>query len=226
MNVLQLLTRRAKRLVMSGAQRRHALVGPAHLWQMKRDFQIQFLRRAGLAADHYLLDLGCGTLRGGIPLIGYLDEGHYFGIEARQEVLDEGRRELRDAGLEGKRPVLVCEPRLSQVRIDRTFDFIWAFSVLIHMSDDVLEDALRLVSQRLAPGGVFFANVNIGEQHDGSWQGFPVVSRRAQFYADACARHGLTIADVGSLHEHGHISGQKKQDRQRILKMTLAAAAH
>ena len=57
----------------------------------------------GLAPEHYLLDIGCGTLRGGIPLIAYLLNGHYFGIEMRADILDEGRTELAEAGLVGKR---------------------------------------------------------------------------------------------------------------------------
>ncbi len=28
---------------------RHALVGPPHLWRMKRDFQIEFLKKIGLS---------------------------------------------------------------------------------------------------------------------------------------------------------------------------------
>ena len=58
-------------------ERRHAMVGPAKLWKMKRDFQIKFLKKSGLLPKHYLLDIGCGTLRGGIPFIEYLDEKKY-----------------------------------------------------------------------------------------------------------------------------------------------------
>src|SRR5207237_3852901 len=78
-------------------ERRSAMVGPASLWQMKRDFQINFLRSMGLEPENYLLDIGCGVLRGGIPIIQYLAEGHYYGIEVRSDALEEGTRSLRDA---------------------------------------------------------------------------------------------------------------------------------
>jgi len=58
-----------KALVQTSAEQRHGLVGPARLWKMKRDFQIGFLKNFGLKPDNVLLDLGCGTLRGGIPII-------------------------------------------------------------------------------------------------------------------------------------------------------------
>src|SRR5215470_4161956 len=100
--ILTIVKRFIKSLTQSKEERRHALVGASHLWKMKRDFQIQFLKTMALQPQHYLLDLGCGTLRGGIPLIGYLDEGHYTGVEVREATLKEARKELRDADLEKK----------------------------------------------------------------------------------------------------------------------------
>ena len=79
-----------ERVTLNRVERRHSLVGPPKLWKLKRDFQINFLKNAGLEPQHYLLDIGCGTLRGGIPLIDYLNVGNYTGIERRRKVLEEG----------------------------------------------------------------------------------------------------------------------------------------
>lgn len=98
MNLILTVPRGLKRLIKSlvetKKERRHAMVGPAHLWKMKRDFQIQFLKTMNLKREHYLLDIGCGTLRGGIPLIAYLQDGHYFGVEVREKALNEGRKRV------------------------------------------------------------------------------------------------------------------------------------
>jgi len=201
-------------------ERRHALVGPARLWKMKRDFQIDFLKRMRLEPEHFLLDLGCGTLRGGLPLIEYLEDGHYFGVEVRPEVLEEGRKELREAGLEHKRPTLLVADRMSDLVIDHQFDFVWAFSVLIHMNDEALSDTLSMVRNHLRPGGAFFANVNLGEEATkGKWQGFPVVSHPLAYYAELCDKNGLEALDIGPLQEYGHLSGVEAQDQQRMLKI-------
>lgn len=149
------------------------MVGPMYLWNMKRDFQIQFLERVGLQPEHYLLDLGCGTLRGGIPIIRHLQKGHYFGVEIRAKVLDEGRKELRDEKLEYKEPVLILADDISSLNIERKFDFIWAFSVLIHMEDNILNSTLNFVHKHLKESGRFYANVNIGARADGTWETFP-----------------------------------------------------
>jgi SAM-dependent methyltransferase len=203
----------------SKLERRHALVGPAKQWKMKRDFQIKFLRERGLHHDDYLLDIGCGTLRGGIPIIKFLDEGHYFGIDVREEVLNVARVELKEAGLARKNPMLIPSSTINGLAINQMFDFIWAFSVLIHMTDEILNDTLYFVSVHLAEEGVFYTNVNIGEREQGNWQGFPVVWRSLEFYSQACALYGLIVSDLGPLIDLGHISNIESQDNQRMLEI-------
>jgi len=206
---------------LSKVERRHSLVGPAKLWEMKRDFQIQFLKSMQLIPQNYLFDIGCGTLRGGLPLINYLHEGHYFGCEVRENALAEGRLELQEAGLDWKNPVLLLTPDISRLNVDKKFDFVWAFSVLIHMSDEILDSTLGFVSRHLAGDGVFYANMNAGHTLDSEWQGFPVVWRTLDFYQTACARHGLTITDIGPLSAYGHVLNAASQDHQRMLRITI-----
>ncbi|MFQ5604458.1 MAG: class I SAM-dependent methyltransferase [bacterium] len=206
--------------LLDATERRHALVGPPELWKMKRDFQIHFLKRVGLQPQHFLLDIGCGTLRGGIPIIQYLDPGHYFGIESREEVLTEGQRELVSFKLTSKEPRLICEGDFSSINLKQTFDFVWAFSVFIHMTDDIVQHCLKFVEQHLKMAGAFYANVNIGENNRGNWQGFPVVYRPLEFYQEICINCHLRVQDIGSLADYGHRTKFKAQNDQRILKIT------
>ena len=165
------------------------------------------------------LDIGCGTLRGGVPLIDYLEEGHYFGLEMRADVLEEGRKELARVRLESKNPVLIVAEDITNAPLERSFDYAWAFSVLFHMTDEILEDCVRMVSRHLAPNGVFYANVNIGDAPPGNWQGFPVMYRSWRQYEQLCESHGLAVKDIGSLEQLGHVCGDESQDRQRMLEI-------
>jgi methyltransferase family protein len=202
----------------SAVERRQGMVGPSHLWKMKRDFQIRFLESIGMAPEHYVLDLGCGVLRGGLPIIDYLDKGHYCGIEARQTALDEGVRALHEAGLQSKVPTLLVIDDLSRATLDQKFELIWAFSVLIHMEDRMLDACLDFVSRHLECTGRMYANVKIGNEKEGRWQEFPLVSRSREFYTTAAERHGLKVADVGTLQSLGHVSGSPGQDLQLMLE--------
>lgn len=207
---------KAVELLAPERTRRARMVGAPHHWSAHRDFQIDFLQgHAGLQPQHRLLDLGCGNLRAGVPLVAYLDPGNYCGIEARPEVLDDGRRRLRDAGLDRRRPELVALPAdgFSQLCFDAAFDRAWAFAVLIHFRDDVLDAALGMIGRYLAEDGVFYANVNSAPAAEREWQGFPVVFREVGFYREAAARHGLAAEPIGTLAGLGypaHMSGHSQ----------------
>lgn len=230
--LLRKLKRRSKSLIQTATkvltqtkeERRHALVGPPSLWKMKRQFQIQFLTEMGLKPQHELFEIGCGTLRGGLPLIQYLENGHYFGMDVREEVLNEGRKELKETGLEGKNSTLLLCPDISELTINQKFDYIWSYSVLFHMNDEILNDALAFVSRHLSDEGVFYANVNMGEGKEGNWQGFPYVARTFEFYNQACAVNGLVASDIGPLKELGHIANIESHDNQRMLKIAKKAS--
>ena len=73
---------------------RHAMVGPAKKVDLEPALHLPEVARPDQGVA-----VGCGTLRGGIPLIDYLAPGHYAGVEVRGDVLDEGRRELAENGL-------------------------------------------------------------------------------------------------------------------------------
>lgn len=211
-----------RRLLYSKTARRHSLVGPPAMWKMKRDFQRSFLVHAGLQLSHRLLDLGCGTLRGGISLIEYLEKGNYVGIEPREEALEKGRKELDDAGLAHKNPTLISgEP--STVDISRRFDVIWAFSVLFHMTDEIIDETLHFVQDHLADGGTFYANVKIGERPNKKWLEYPVSWRTHEAYRDACKSNGLSVDDLAPIGELGHESGDPEQDAQRMLQIRKQA---
>jgi len=216
-NPIKALRKKIKWWLASPAQRRHSLVGPMREWEKKREFQILFLKRMGLKPEHYLMDIGCGTLRGGIPLIEYLQPGRYFGLESREAVLDEARKELLEHGLEPKVPRLIPSPSLPDLKLEQRFDYAWAFSVLIHMTDEILDGCLLMVERHLNDSGAFYANVNLGEKSDGHWQGFPVVYRTLPFYREAARRHGLDVQDLGTSKSF-HASGIRAQDEKHLLK--------
>lgn len=217
--------RQARALLAGRQARRHGLVGRPELWQLKRDFQIAFLEEHGLEPGHVLVDVGCGTLRGGIPIIEYLDEGGYIGIDVRPEAIAEARRELREHGLEHKQPELIAAQSLADVELGRSADRIWAFSVLMHLDDERLDECLDFASRHLAADGVFYANVIAADLPPSRWREFPVISRPVETYRERADHAGLSVRDMGALSDLGHVTGLAHHDEQRMLELRLAQAA-
>ncbi|HKA13382.1 MAG TPA: class I SAM-dependent methyltransferase [Myxococcota bacterium] len=196
---------------------RHGRVGAPHLWRMQRAFQIDFLQRMGLAKEHQLLDLGCGTLRGGLPLIAYLSAGNYTGIDVRAEIVDEAMRELEEACLEQRYPRICLVDSLADLDLNASYDFIWAFSVLLHLEDPELETALAFAARHLRAEGSFYANVHLGDGRLGTWAGYPVVARPLDWYRARAHEAGLTADSLGRLCALGHLSGDRNSDSQFML---------
>lgn len=178
-------------------EHRRSLAGPVRLWDTQRQFQIAFLKKHGLKPHHTLLDFGCGPLRGGIPIIKYLNTGNYHGNDINREALDEAEKELKENKLGHKLPTLTLIKNLETLRLHKTFDFIWAFSVVIHMKDDVFGTFLDFSSKHLKRNGILCMNVNIGERRTGGrFLTFRTYVRPLKFYRDMVSKHNLKI--VGS----------------------------
>jgi SAM-dependent methyltransferase len=175
-----------------------------------RRFQLDFLKTQGLKPHHSFLEIGCGPMTGGLPLIDYLDAGNYVGVDVRKEVLNLSWQQVGKAGLSAKNPSLIISNAFgNEVLGQRKFDYIMAFSVLFHLSDELLNDWFATVSQR---GGTAFANVN--DTIDSStWLQFPFVKRTVDTYRDMAARHGLKTVDFGPIEKLGFkLSGIEKDN--------------
>lgn len=217
-NTLKKIKQKLYSLKQTPEEKRHSLVGPSHLWKMKQDFQINFLKNYGLKEIHKFVDIGCGTLRGGIPIIKYLNNENYYGIEVRENVLLEGKKELKQHNLEFKKPTLISFNKFDEIQISIKFDMMFAFSVLIHLEDSIAEDCIKFASKHIADNGVFYANVNIEKHQDSNWQGFPIVFRTLDFYDNLAQKYNLKVKEIGTLKELGHISGQELADNQIMLE--------
>ena len=193
--------------------------------QLRRDFQIHFLKLKGLQPNHHLLDVGCGALRGGIPLIDYLNSGQYTGIEKRKEVHSRAIQELKlYPTLKNKKPKIIFGDFLT-LESPHKFDFIWAFAILYHIHDNVISKWFSQIEKYLADGGTFYGQIH-QETHTG-WgndkiQGrgsYPILFRSLEHYQKAAEDNGLVVEDIGPCSDYGHVGHGPNDDEQRMLKI-------
>jgi len=127
------------------------------MWEEIGKLQLDFLVRQGLRSEHYLLDIGCGSLRGGIHFIRYLNPGHYYGIDINQELLEAGRLELQQNDLEHKKPRLVRMGDFEFSSLGQKFDYALAQSVFTHLPLNRIIRCIMNVESVLVRGGQFYA---------------------------------------------------------------------
>jgi SAM-dependent methyltransferase len=190
--------------LVSEEHRLERMVGPPGVWKESQTFQLQFLQQMGLSIEDTVLDVGCGPLRGGIVLIEYLGPGQYVGIDVRPETIAEARRQIAKRGLAAKEPEVFVSSSFGRDELeDRCFDAIWAFQLLYHLEDRLVDDYLAQVACRLEPAGAAYANVN-PQLPPGRWKEFPYLQRPIEFYQDAGRRHELDVEALGELRDFGY----------------------
>jgi hypothetical protein len=97
--------------------------------------QLGYLQRAGLRSNSKLVDIGCGVLRAGYWIIGFLEPGFYCGIEPHRERLEIGIHGILDAGtLERKQPRFDGNSTFDTSVFADKFDFFLAYSIWTHAS--------------------------------------------------------------------------------------------
>jgi SAM-dependent methyltransferase len=139
------------------------------LWEQIGRLQFDYLVSAGLRPDQYLLDVGCGGLRGGQHFISYLEPGRYFGIDSDPNMLKRGPEQVLDpATIERKKPVLTLMEDFGVERLGQRFDYALAQSVFTHLPLNSIMRCLVGVGRVLTPGGRFYATFfenTQGKQH-------------------------------------------------------------
>lgn len=184
------------------------------MWDEIGSLQTNFLRQQGLQPHHRLLDVGCGSLRGGVHLIAYLEPGHYYGIEKDADILERGQRvELRRYGLTNRQPQLYVTDDFDVSPFEPvTFDVMIAQSVFTHSESDTIECCLIRLMPYLAADGAFYATFFRGGEP--TWDR-PHHDRPGEvahayypfwFLEGMAERLGIVVEDLG---EWGHPRGQQ-----------------
>lgn len=138
------------------------------LWPEMGNLQFNYLRDQGLRPDDHLLDIGCGSLRGGVHFAKYLEHGHYWGVDSNGSLLRAGREELASAGISSRVPDgnLLEDAEFDFERLGRTFDVALAQSLFTHLSSNRIKLCLHRLSKVMRPHGRLFATYfEVPEQH-------------------------------------------------------------
>jgi hypothetical protein len=112
-------------------------------WDEIGRLQFDYLVSRGLEPHHVLLDIACGSLRGGVHFIRYLDPGNYLGVDKEHELVARGlEHELPPDIREAKRPELLVNDRFEFERLSKRPDMALAQSLFTHLPASHIERCL------------------------------------------------------------------------------------
>jgi SAM-dependent methyltransferase len=128
------------------------------LWEELGRLQLDFLIQEGLKPHHYLLDIGCGSLRAGVHFIPYLEKEHYLGIDKEEVLINLGlRNELSERVRIEKRPRLIVSDSFDFEGFGVRPDFALAQSLFTHLPPGKIHECLRALREVIRDSGCFLA---------------------------------------------------------------------
>lgn len=149
-----------------GSHHYRAFVGPSEKYDIMAASQFNLLTSLGLREHHSLLDIGCGSLRGGRLFIPYLLPERYFGIEPEQWLIEEGiKNNLGESILEIKKPKFSNDMNFTLSGFNQNFDFILAQSIFSHASQNQIKRCLSEAKKVMTSSSRFVVTFVKGEKN-------------------------------------------------------------
>lgn len=138
-------------------------VCPMDSWNKGIAHIITTLVSNGMTRESKVLDVGCGCLRLGKPLIELLDRNCYAGVEPCASVLHDGiTEELGEAELLRKNPVFLYSPEFDFTPLRGPFTHVLANDLFIHCGERQFRLFLERVSGVVDRNSKIIVTANIG----------------------------------------------------------------
>lgn len=183
-----------------------AYIGPPDKYDLVSAMQFNLLTALGLREGHFLLDIGCGSLRAGRLFVPYLLEGRYYGIEPEKWLLEEGiARELGEGILGLKRPTFRHADDFSLSAFGRKFDFIVAQSIFSHAAVGQIRRCLAEARQVMTPSSIFAATFaeGAGNYNGDDWVYPDCIHYTFAFFSSLAEEAGLRCQRLDWHHPNG-----------------------
>jgi len=151
-------------------------VGDPGSWSKRGSLIHDFLIEAGMTAQSKVLNIGCGNLSEGAPIIRTLEPDHFVGVEPNGWLVEAALDHERD--LAHKSPRFLWRSDFDASDLGERFDFIVGHSVLSHIAHWQLNQFLANTRAVVDEGAAMLASIILDQFNtwDEQWV-YPGVSR-------------------------------------------------
>jgi cyclopropane fatty-acyl-phospholipid synthase-like methyltransferase len=200
----------ARRIETTGYQ---AAIGGGDNWDEHGALQRDFL----ISQEHRLLDIGCGTGRLARKVVPYLGTGNYRGVDIAESAVAAAVEVSRTEGWVDRFPTWVIgDITPSSV----PFDFLWSFSVFIHLPQSIMESVMSRAAAVMHPGSRFYwAYVPEPKAYRSGMKQF---RHTLADYQKAAKQAGLTFDDVPNWIQAAGYEPARWTGNQRVALSRLA----
>lgn len=185
-------------------------------WEEFGQLQFQFLVDKGMLPHHKMLDIGCGTLRGGRLAIDYLDKGNYYGMDISPKAIEFGKQLVKEEGLSDKEPVLLVSKNkdLKFKEFDGLkFDFILAQSVFTHLKPEHIEECLAHIGDIMHENSIFYFTYFKSKKINQT--GLERFKYPFSFFKSVAEKNNFMVQDIAGQYKHPR--GQRMAELKKIV---------
>lgn len=185
------------------------------MWEEIGQIQFEFLIHKNLQPQHKMLDLGCGTLRGGRHFIKYLNAGNYYGIDISPKAIAYGKQLVQKERLSQKSPhLLISENKNLKFREfpNKKFDYILAQSVFTHLKPEHIQECFENVVYIMHDNSAFYFTYFRGEEY--RQIGLKDFRYPFAFFESLAEQYGFKLQDCSR--EYNHPRGQVMVELTKI----------
>ncbi|MEA3479799.1 MAG: class I SAM-dependent methyltransferase [Bacteroidota bacterium] len=177
-------------------------------WKEIGQLQFDFLISKGLLPNHTVLDIGCGTLRGGRHLIKYLNTANYYGMDISHQAIKYSKKLVQQENLSEKDPFL-CVNKEMNLKFhefsEQTFDYILAQSVFTHLKPEDIEECFENIDDIMHKSSAFYFTYDKAEEYKQlSVKDFQYPY---SFFKSLAEKYGFALHDCSN--EYPHPRGQQ-----------------
>ncbi|MGB0561703.1 MAG: methyltransferase [Spirulinaceae cyanobacterium] len=173
------------------------------MWEEIGLLQFDFLRAQGMQPQHKLLDIGCGTLRGGRHGIRYLNTGNYTGIDLSPKAIAAGQQLLETENLADKHPRLLVNSKQNlkfEQFTGETFDYLLAQSVFTHLKPEHIQECFAYVGDIMDDQSIFFFTYQSALKY--TQTNLKDFRYPKSFFESLATQHGFQLSDYAAQYAH------------------------
>lgn len=160
----------------------HAIVYVGNRYAQNGVMQLELLLREGLQKQDYVVEIGCGALVAGIPIMSFVEHGHYAGIEPNKWLIDatlqipENSKIVEDAC-----PQFLYNQDFDASSLGIQFDYIISHSIMSHAAYWQLPLFLKNCAQILKSGGKVVFSLRLTEPNKYGSYGAPAETKDSEW---------------------------------------------
>ncbi len=134
--------------------------------------QLELLLLEGLQEKNDVLEIGCGALMSSIPIMSFLEVGHYVGIEPNKWLIEASLQITQNrAVVSEKQPIFLHNFDFDASSLGRTFDYVYAHSIMSHAAHWQLPLFLENCAKVLKRGGKVIFSLRLTETNEYGGEG-------------------------------------------------------